>query len=59
MKLEYIKNDFRREHGLYVCPFNQECRCERLECYKCGWNPKVEEERKKAMAAESKYGKAR
>ena len=56
MEMVYIKNDFKREHGKYVCPFNPECRCERLECYKCGWNPKVEEARKKARTAEASNG---
>jgi hypothetical protein len=33
--------------GKYICPYNSECRCTELNCEKCGWNPKVAEERKK------------
>ena len=47
MELTYIKNDIKRERGKIVCPHNPEgVRCLRLECYKCGWNPKVGEPRK-------------
>lgn len=43
MELQYIKNDGKGKkiHGRYVCPYNEECRCTRKECWKCGWNPKV------------------
>lgn len=50
MELQYIKNT-KREHGKFVCPYNQECRCLKLECYKCGWNPRVAENRKRIKKA--------
>lgn len=56
MELQYIKNNIRREHGEIVCPYNEECRCDRLECFKCGWNPKVDAERRKARIAEAYNG---
>ena len=33
--------EIKRERGSYVCPYNGECRCIRLECKSCGWNPEV------------------
>lgn len=39
MELVYIKNDVKRHNGKIVCPHNEECRCERMNCGKCGWNP--------------------
>lgn len=46
MELVYIKNDVRRdEAGKIICKYNSECRCERLACGKCGWNPKVADQR--------------
>ena len=33
--------------GKYICPYNQECRCDIPECHKCGWNPEVIERRMK------------
>lgn len=29
----------------YICPHNQECRCQIIDCSTCGWNPKVEKMR--------------
>lgn len=38
------------------CPHNHEVICDKLKCESCGWNPKVEKERKKAiMGAKSLY----
>lgn len=31
--------------GKYICPHNNECRCDIPECHKCGWNPEVAERR--------------
>lgn len=31
----------------WQCVFNQNVICEDKHCYNCGWNPQVEEERKK------------
>ena len=50
MELEYKQTRFRKENRVYVCPYNEECRCVRIECYKCGWNPKVAERRREALA---------
>lgn len=36
-------------NGLYVCPYNQECRCEHPKCGSCGWNPEVAERRLKKI----------
>ena len=52
MELQYIKNDVKREGGKIVCRYNPECRCEKLECYRCGWNPKVANARLKEFAKE-------
>ena len=57
MELQYIKNDIKREGGKIVCRYNQECRCEKLECYKCGWNPKVAKARQEAFLREAGCGK--
>lgn len=51
MELTYAQNKFRKEHGKYVCPYNEECRCDRIECHKCGWSPKVAERRREELAA--------
>lgn len=45
MELQYMKNDIKRVHGKIVCPHNPECRCDRLECGHCGWNPRVAQSR--------------
>jgi hypothetical protein len=37
----------RDTDGKYICPHNQECRCDIPECHKCGWNPEVAERRRK------------
>lgn len=29
----------------YICPYNQECRCQIVDCSSCGWNPAVEKRR--------------
>ena len=29
----------------YICPYNQECRCQIVDCSSCGWNPVVEKRR--------------
>ena len=41
MELVYIKNNVKRERGKIVCPYNEECRCTRMYCGKCGWYPTV------------------
>lgn len=41
MELQYIKNDIKREKGKIVCRYNSECRCQKLRCGSCGWNPTV------------------
>lgn len=56
MELVYIKNDGKgikseRVHGKYVCHHNPECRCDKRECWKCGWNPEVAQARKEAFVA--------
>lgn len=56
MELEYVKITAHRVNGYYTCPYNPECRCQRMECYKCGWNPKVDAERRKARTAEADNG---
>jgi hypothetical protein len=37
----------RDPDGKIVCPYNKECRCDKMECYKCGWNPRVADLRMK------------
>ena len=29
----------------YICPYNQECRCQIIDCSCCGWNPAVSRRR--------------
>ena len=29
----------------YICPHNQECRCQIIDCSACGWNPAVKAKR--------------
>lgn len=29
----------------YICPYNEECRCQVADCEICGWNPAVSERR--------------
>lgn len=29
----------------YICPHNNECRCQIVECAHCGWNPAVSKKR--------------
>lgn len=41
IKLEYYKVDPNYRRKPYACHHNDACVCEKRECYKCGWNPKV------------------
>lgn len=56
MKLEYIKNEIKRENGKIICRYNPECRCEKLECGRCGWNPAVAQARQKAFIEVAENG---
>lgn len=58
MELQYMKNNIKRERGKFVCPHNSECRCEKLKCGECGWNPKVAKARKEAFFREMGHGEA-
>ena len=48
--------DYRRRHGIGVsfatpsCIHNSEVICVKHKCSTCGWNPKVEQRRKEALA---------
>lgn len=33
--------DIKQENGQYICPHNDQCRCDRMKCSTCGWNPAV------------------
>ena len=33
------------EPVLFICPYNQECRCQDAACSICGWNPTVSKRR--------------
>lgn len=35
--------------GKYACRYNEACYCHTRACDSCGWNPKVAEERTKAV----------
>lgn len=37
------------EHKEKICIHNKEVNCTKHNCVNCGWNPTVEEERKKNM----------
>ena len=41
MELQYYKVEKKQRPKKIPCPYNDGCACERKECYKCGWNPKV------------------
>lgn len=50
MELVYIKNDIERdERGKIICHHNPECRCDRKECGRCGWNPTVAQARSEKL----------
>ena len=53
MKLQYIKNDpdwksKRKSEKSAPCPYNDGVHCDTKDCWRCGWNPKVEKARKEA-----------
>ena len=35
----------KKSYMAYDCPYNEGCACHRMECHRCGWNPKVHKER--------------
>ena len=39
----------------YICPFNNECRCQVADCDYCGWNPEVSERRLDAILKANQY----
>ena len=45
MELQYYKVEYKTIRKIIPCPHNEACACERKECYKCGWNPKVSDKR--------------
>lgn len=55
IKLQYIKNDpdwkkKRESHQKKQrCPYNDGCHCHQKDCWKCGWNPKVDQARREKM----------
>ena len=54
MELQYMKNDpnwSKRRHGKLTCLYNEWCRCTKRECGRCGWNPRVAEQRRAAYEA--------
>ena len=50
MELQYIKNDpewkKKKSYKDKPCPYNVGCRCQTMDCWRCGWNPKVDEARR-------------
>ena len=55
MELVYIKNDRPKRKNYYKvfdCPYNEGCRCEKMDCKRCGWNPKVDEARRARREAD-------
>lgn len=53
VRLQYIKNDpdwksKRKSEKSAPCPYNEGCHCTSKDCWRCGWNPKVEKARKEA-----------
>lgn len=54
MVLKYIRNTGSHKKGeykVYDCKYNEGCRCHKMECWKCGWNPKVAQARSEALEA--------
>ena len=53
MELQYIKNDpnwkSKKSFKNIPCPYNEGCYCTSKDCWRCGWNPKVEKARKEAL----------
>lgn len=53
MELQYIKNDpgYKKKsyHKNNPCPYNEGCACQKKECWKCGFNPKVAQARSDKM----------
>lgn len=47
--MEQENKVIRKEHGQYICPHNEACRCDRMNCENCGWNPKVAKQRADAF----------
>ena len=45
MELKYYKVEKKQRPKKIHCQYNDGCACERKECYKCGWNPKVSDRR--------------
>ena len=45
IKLEYYKVTPYKKERSYDCPYNSECRCEKMRCSTCGWNPTVAQAR--------------
>ncbi len=53
MELEYYKPAQYKKPKYYDCPYNEACRCRYKVCYRCGWNPKVQEIRETRMKIKS------
>lgn len=41
MELVYYKTKGYRRPRFHDCPHNEGCRCDKKDCFNCGWNPKV------------------
>jgi hypothetical protein len=58
MELQYIKNDpnwkKKKSYKEQPCPYNEGCSCLKKECWRCGWNPKVEQARTEAIERKMK-----
>ena len=50
MDLVYIKNDPKKKkyYKVHDCLYNEGCRCGKMNCKRCGWNPKVAKARTEA-----------
>ena len=46
----YCYNKFKKDSQRNSCPHNQAVECDdRYYCFKCGWNPAVEQRRKELL----------
>jgi hypothetical protein len=45
-------SDVKYENGQYICPYNDQCRCDQMKCSRCGWNPVVAQQRLQAILRE-------
>lgn len=46
-----VRLNWKFENGKWQCPYNEGVACEHRVCTKCGWNPRVDRQRRKKRGA--------